>query len=713
MRCGKRFILLAGAMLVCAAPAAAAPTTTVERTIFDCDGDNLLELTFGEQHLSYDDAAQREEETGGDPCSKEFGEGERPRLEPSASIVNFLQLSDFQIVDEESPARVEFLDSTQRVPALQPFSAAYRPQESLTTQIAEAMVRQARNARSPMTSAPLDLTILTGDNADSQQYNETRWFIDILDGTVGSKRRIDPNSGIPGPDPFAATPDAPPCEGTPGSVYDGVRDSGDREVAPDFGYYEPDSSTGERQDGDGYTPDREDNIRETPDRDVTVRDFPGLFEAANEPFEAVGLGMPWYTAFGNHDALIQGTSPEAFMGPVGPGPLPGEASEEYSVAFHRLATGCVKVLQPAASARSGIQDLVAQIQELRENGVTPGDQEQIDALTGQVLGAASDVILNPCDPNTDEGCVVEIVPPDPRRCFLPKDEPNVTPPNSPCQSGSWIRQHFLTRGTPVGHGFAGRPPEAERNNDGYYSFSPKPGLRFVVLDTITDECGSEFCSEGSIDDAQFQWMREQIAAAEELGQYAIFFGHHTLRTIRFPSSDATEQPLHFGQRFDRRSPGNPQSPGGGETVEELFCSSPAVLGYVAGHEHANYVERHDCADDQPPPPSCVVPAACRNPHFWQISTAAHIDYPQQARMIELVKLGSNMSFVLTVLDHNGPANPGGPLPRQEESGQAPDGVVRLAGIGREIAYNDYQGDRAARGRRQDRNVILPTDRPPP
>ena len=93
-------------------------------------------------------------------------------------------------MDEESPARVEWLDSTQRVPNLQPFSAAYRPQESLTTQITEAMVRQARNARSPVTSAPLDLTILTGDNADSQQYNETRWFIDILDGTDRSSRRI-------------------------------------------------------------------------------------------------------------------------------------------------------------------------------------------------------------------------------------------------------------------------------------------------------------------------------------------------------------------------------------------------------------------------------------------------------------------------------------------------------------------------------------------
>lgn len=766
---GKLFLVSAALMLVLSSPAAAAPATTVQRTIFDCDGDNLLEFTFGEGHLPFGEALQREVEAGDAPCSREFGEGERLQLPPSASIVNFLQLSDFQIVDEESPARVEWLDSTQRVPALQPFSAAYRPQESLTTQITEAMVRQARNARSPVTAAPLDLTILTGDNADSQQYNETRWFIDILDGTTKSSqpspapemedptlvapdgtvreptgprdRKVDPNSGIPGPDPNLVLPDPPGCEATPGSVYDGVRDSGDREEAPDFGYYEPDSSTGEREDGDGYTPDREDNLRETPGRDVTVRDFPGLFEAANEPFEAVGLEMPWYTAFGNHDALVQGNSPEAFLGPVGPGGLPGEASEEYDEAFHRVATGCVKVLQPAESVRSGIEDLVEQIEELREDGVTPGEQPTIDALTGQILGAASDVLMNSCDPNIDEGCVVEIVPPDPRRCFLPKDEPNTTAPGSPCQAGSWIKQHFRTTGTPVGHGFAlspalpsekqgafceehpadsdcvqasyGRPPEAARNNDGYYSFSPRAGLRFVVLDTITDECGTEFCSEGSVDDTQFEWMRKQIATADGLGQYVIFFSHHTLRTTRFPSSDPTEQPLHFGQRFDRRSPGNPQAPGGGETLEELFCGSRAVLALVAGHEHANYVERHDCVDDQPPPPKCLIAAACPNPHFWQISTAAHIDWPQQARMIELVKFGANMSFVLTMLDHDGPANPGGPPPGHEGGGHAPDDIARLAAIGREIGYNDYQGDRGARGGRQDRNVILPTDRPPP
>ncbi|HET8821392.1 MAG TPA: hypothetical protein VFM57_07580, partial [Thermoleophilaceae bacterium] len=495
-----------------AAPAATASTTTVERTVFDCDGDNLLEFTFGERHLPYDEASEREEEQGDEPCAGALGDGDPLRLPPTASILNFLQLSDFQVVDEESPARVEFVDSTQRVPALQPFSAAYRPQESLTTQITEAMVRQARNAVSPVTSAPLDLTILTGDNADSQQYNETRWFIDILDGTTGGPpdRKVDPNSGIPGPDPNAPGPStAPPCDATPGSVYDGVRDSGDRETVGDLGYYEPDGSTGEREDGDGYTPDRDDNLRETPGRDVTVRDFPGLLEAANEPFEALGLGMPWYSAFGNHDALMQGNSPEAFLGPVGPGNLPlPDASEEYNEAFHRVATGCVKVMQPAASVRSGIEGLLGQIEDLREGGVDEDEQELLDALVGQVLATASDVLLDPCDPAADEGCVVEIVPPDPRRCFLPKDEPNVTAPGSPCGSGSWISQHFLPTGTPEGHGFADRPVEAQCNNDGYYAFRPRPGLRFIVLDTVTDECGTPFCSEGSVDDTQFSWMRD-------------------------------------------------------------------------------------------------------------------------------------------------------------------------------------------------------------
>ncbi len=711
------------AVALLAAPAAAAPTTTVQRTIQDCDGDNLLEHAAGEDHVLFGSPF-------GDEGCEEQGGGEELRLGPDDSVINFIQLSDFQMVDEESPARVEFLDGTQRFPGLQPFSAAYRPQESLTTQVTEAMVRQVRNARSPVTSAAPELSILTGDNADSQQYNETRWFIDILDGTTGAEnpdpemetpgegpgrdRKIDPDSGIPGADPVVP---GRTCEATPGSVYDGVRDDGQAGV-PDDGYYEPDSSAPPRDDGDGYSPDPARNEAET-GRPVTVRDFPELFESANEPFEALGLDMPWYTAFGNHDALVQGNSPQAYIGPLGPS---GEFAEPAS---HGLATGCAKVMQPAPAAQAELARLTA----LAEAAPTAA---QRDAAIGTALEFANGLLEDP------GAGTVEIVPPDPRRCYVAKDDnalaldAGLAP--GPCRTGSWIKQHFRTSGTPVGHGLAptraadcakygderadceqaseglaqqglGRPPEAVENHDGYYSFVPKPGLRFVVLDTITDECGSLFCSEGSVDDTQFAWLRQQIAQAEELGQYVLVFSHHTLRTTRFPTADGTEEPQHDGERFDRKG-GRPVGVSPEETLEELYCRNENVLGHIAGHEHENYVERHDCADDDPPPPRCVEPGVtCPNPHFWQISTAAHIDYPQQARMIELVDVDGEMSFVLTILDHDGPPDPG--------AGGGTPSVLKLGAIAREIAYNDYQGSRAARGGRQDRNVILPTDRPPP
>jgi hypothetical protein len=208
-----------------------------------------------------------------------------------------------------------------------------------------------------------------------------------------------------------------------------------------------------------------------------------------------------------------------------------------------------------------------------------------------------------------------------------------------------------------------------------------------------------------VDDTQFQWLRDEIQKAEASGQYVIVFSHHTLRTTRFPSTDPTEEPLHYGQRVDRDNPANPQNVSLGMTLEELFCQHPSVLAHVAGHEHQNYVRHYTCNADSPPTPG---PG-----DFWEVSTASHIDWPQQSRMIELVNNGDGtMSLVLTMLDQAGPANPGGPA-SGDEQGQAGDQVLDLASIGREIAYNDYQGDRAARGDPADRNVIIVLHRPPP
>ncbi|MFN2526009.1 MAG: hypothetical protein ABR505_07065 [Actinomycetota bacterium] len=630
-------ILLSVALVIQGPVAQTKPVgaTTLDRTIKDLDEDNLLEYAPGEPYIVLG-------QTEG--LSEDFVP---PR---ERSLLNFLHLTDFQIIDEETPGKTEVVDPTAQAPAFRALNSAFRPNDSLTTQIEEAMVRAVRRVRSPITGKRPRFTILTGDSADSQQYNETRWYIDILDGN----KSIDPNSGKPTDD----------CPATEGSVYDGVRGGGR------FGYYEPDSSDG--ADGMGYSPDREENASNQTG-DVTVRDFPGLFEAANQPFEAVGLGMPWYAAVGNHDVLIQGNAPIAYAGPIGFGPVGVETLEVVNVPLQHAVVGCYKFL------------------DLPPTG-SPGNI--MDVVTGEHT----------------------IVPPDKRRCWLAKDEPDPLPDRRlPCDRGGWIQQHFFTSGKPMGHGFArgkhyagyGRPNIADTNDDGYYSFSPAPGLRFIVYDSITDECPGILCSEGSVDDTQFQWMEAQIQRAADLGQYVLLFSHHTLRTTRFPSTDPSEHPIHYGLHYEQDEEGNPEpSPQNVASIalEDLFCHYPNVLAHLNGHEHENFVLAHSCAGPRPPGYEA-------RSTFWEISTAAHLDYPQQARMIEIFDNGDGtLSLVTTVIDHAGAPDPG--TGKLDTSGKL-DQVLRLASIGRELGYNDYQKSRAAIGEPEDRNVIIVFARPWP
>ncbi|MGH2841077.1 MAG: hypothetical protein ACRDKY_09670 [Solirubrobacteraceae bacterium] len=191
------------------------------------------------------------------------------------SLLYFAQVSDFQLADEESPARAEALDIGNTA-----FSSAWRPQEALEPHTVDEVMRQInRFDRSPIRNrrkrrARLALSIVTGDNADNQQINETRWVVRLLEGG-----RLDPNSGVEAKGLCGVL--VPKGEA---ARYTGVQDDGD--VLESGRFYDPNAPSGDFRAWPGY---------------------PGLMDRAQQPFDAAGLRRPSYVAFGNHDGTVQGS----------------------------------------------------------------------------------------------------------------------------------------------------------------------------------------------------------------------------------------------------------------------------------------------------------------------------------------------------------------------------------------------------------------------
>jgi 3',5'-cyclic AMP phosphodiesterase CpdA len=150
--------------------------STLDATLRDPDGDGILTPGPGEPLL----------DRGGDG-------------KPVRTLATFAQITDAHVRDEESPARIPFLD---RFGA--PFSSTFRPQEALTLQTLTATV-EAVNAQRP------DAVVQTGDLADNAQRNELQQAMIALKGGI-----VHPDSGAPGPsgpqlasdpDPFYYRPD--------------------------------------------------------------------------------------------------------------------------------------------------------------------------------------------------------------------------------------------------------------------------------------------------------------------------------------------------------------------------------------------------------------------------------------------------------------------------------------------------------------------------
>ncbi len=105
---------------------------------------------------------------------------------PVETLLTYFTMSDIHITDKESPAQALYKSY-----ALGTWGntnlAAYSPTILSTTHVHDAAV-QTINALHKQT--PFDFGMSLGDHANSTQYNELRWFIDVMDG-----KRITPSSG--------------------------------------------------------------------------------------------------------------------------------------------------------------------------------------------------------------------------------------------------------------------------------------------------------------------------------------------------------------------------------------------------------------------------------------------------------------------------------------------------------------------------------------
>jgi 3',5'-cyclic AMP phosphodiesterase CpdA len=274
------------------------------------------------------------------------------------------------------------------------------------------------------------------------------------------------------------------------------------------------------------------------------------------------------------------------------------------------------------------------------------------------------------------------VPPDPGRRFVSKPQ--------------YKALHDTPR-TPNAHGFGLVDPAVEaasRGSAGYYEWSPRPGLRFIMLDTVAE--GGALGGDGNVDDPQFRWLEDELRAATSRDELVVLFSHHAIASLTAGTAD---EAARCTGRDDGH--GHDEVPGCdldprtstpihlGADLTALLHRYPHVIAWVAGHSHVNAIEPFRAPDGRS--------------GFWSIRTASEIDWPQQNRLLELMdNRDGTLSIFGTILDH---AAPTAAPPSGTPAGRID--VADLAAISRVFANNDTQtGQPIGEGAQSSRNVEL-------
>ena len=281
------------------------------------------------------------------------------------------------------------------------------------------------------------------------------------------------------------------------------------------------------------------------------------------------------------------------------------------------------------------------------------------------------------------------IPADPDRHFMTHDQT--------------IEELFNSTGQPEGHGLANAPDDPRFDSRaGYYAWDIAPNILGISMDTINWDGGSS----GQLDDPQFQWIEDQLTTSsskyygtdgklrknpETTDKLIVLFSHHTSKSMTNPSAEFAGAPYHCFKPTDAEACEDQ------EGLKSLLTRFPNVIAWVNGHEHNNRVKGF-----KGPKTSDAARA------WWEISTAAHVDWPQQSRILEFAfkpgrdgRPGSVFIYSTTV-DHAA-----APVP--DLGAQVP--VDYLASLSRLQSYKDAclregQANCGKSGQAKDRNLKL-------